>query len=155
MVHFEFLWSLFVLFCCYDTTNMRPCSTYGIGDSHSFPLPDVRRPLPLKSQWWCSWSARPPSTINLTAMTWPHWVHLTNQACQACLSNSFSNQHANSCEPVPYFLSDSLYQIHYQVNLTDKVCQAWPSSHFGTNTPSNVIQNYLYYHITCPSKAIF
>ena len=96
-------------------------------------------PLTLKSQFLCSRSCRPPSTVNPHAMPCPHWVHPTNQSFQASPSKPFVNQLAKCCDPVPYFSLDYL-TLQSIFGLT---CQApWASP---------VIPQ----QITCPSNPFF
>ena len=61
------------------------------------------RPPSLKRQWWCSRSRRPPSTIDLPVLTYPHRVDPTDKSCKAFSYNPFLTQHAKFCEPVQYF----------------------------------------------------
>ena len=65
-------------------------------------------PLTLKSQFLCSRSGRPTSTVNRPELPCNHFVHPTNQSFQAWPSKTFVNQLAKCCDPVPYFSSDFL-----------------------------------------------
>ena len=152
MLRFWVVCSLFGLFCCSDTNTPRPCSTGAIGGRH-------RLTLPLKSQWWRSCSAFPQSLFRTHCpvsirYTWPikpakpthpshSWTNTPSAVRQSHIfhqinspSKPFSNQHANSCEPVPSFLNRL----------------PAPIRHFWTYTPSAVSQYHLFHQITCPSK---
>ena len=44
------------------------------------PSTASRLPPPLNSQWWISRSGCLPLTVDMPALTCPHWFRLTNQA---------------------------------------------------------------------------
>ena len=59
--YFQFVCSLFVLFCCSDTNTLRPCSTDAIGASHHLPPPATHQEIIVALPFRSLLTSVPPS----------------------------------------------------------------------------------------------